>query len=467
MAYVGFKPTWRSRVNYGHLHAQGMVAYYVFDGGGGLTVYDAFSGRTGTLTNGPTWGPNTSGRGNGGYGINFTSASSQYLDLGTPPSLDFAGGSMSIAASVYYPTKPNFSNFMVANKGSQWALDVEGPSNRFRFYINGGGSGALWAEGITTNDRDQIVGGGSWDLPSTIGYVVGEGKGVVSSSAPFASIPSSSSVVRIGSTSAGGSYWNGAINWIAFWNKSIPSGVMQDFQRNPMACLVDTRAHRSLRLFPSSGGALTKSSSDTGSASETGTVAATLSSSDSASAADAGTLNATVSSSDSGSAADSGPFVITFGTSDGSTFTESTSLSAVVSSSDSGSAGDVGTTSNGPTPDSDTFTLAETYGLTVTVSSSDSGSAGDTGTASTGPIGSDTFTLSEAYGLTVTVGSSDSSSAGESSLISQSLTSTDTFAFADSGTVVVNPAVVPPTFFYSTFRRKVTKPDPTRGEVQL
>lgn len=237
MYFTGVKPSGvRPRINYGHPHAQGMAAFYLFDAGGGLTVYDAFSGRTGTLNNGPTW--LASSAGNGSNGLNFSSASSQYVDLGTPSGLDFAGGSMSVAASVYYPTRPNFSNFIIYNKGSQAAFDVEGPSNRFRFYVNNGGSGALWSEGATATNGDRVTGGGAWNIVNTTGYAVGEGKTVVTSSAPFGSMPSSSSNVRIGSTSAGGSYFNGAINWVAVWGKAISSDVMIDFQRNPFACLV-------------------------------------------------------------------------------------------------------------------------------------------------------------------------------------------------------------------------------------
>lgn len=238
MPHIGRKPAGGPpRINWHHPHAQGLVLYVVFWEGGGLTTYDLVSGKPGTLTSSPTWSRDR--QGNGGYAMTFANGSSNYVDFGTTaPSLNMdVPGSMGVCCSVYYPTKPNFSNFILGSKGSQWTLDVEGPSNTGRFYINGGGSGALWAMGRTMIDGDRLTIGGSWNFGTTTGYVASEGRVYSSSSAPFASIPSSATSTRIAISGSGTSGLTGDIGFMALWNRAVPEQVMTEFQRRPYACI--------------------------------------------------------------------------------------------------------------------------------------------------------------------------------------------------------------------------------------
>lgn len=235
MPYVGRKPSGSlPRIDRSHPFAQGMVAFFVFHEGGGTTVSNLVSGLTGSFVNGPTWVPDRNP--NGGYAINMVAASTQYIDLGNDPSLDMnASGSMAVCASYYHPTKPNFTNFVVASKGSQWTLDVEGPSNSGRFYINNGSGGGLFAEGRAVQDGDNRVIGGAWNGATTFGYVAGEGNVASSGTAIFASLPSTATSTKIGLGGGGGGAFNGHINWVAIWNRYVSPEIMSAFQRDPFA----------------------------------------------------------------------------------------------------------------------------------------------------------------------------------------------------------------------------------------
>lgn len=237
MPYQGIKPAGRvPRLNRSHPHARGLAAFYVFHEGGGLTVTDLVSGIQGTLTSGPTWTPSRAP--GGGYGVDFTAASTQYIDLGQPAPLDFSvGGDISVAASYYLKTVPNFTNFFIGNRGSQWALDVEGPSTGARFYTNNGSGGGFFSESRAPVAGDTRVIGGAVSVNQQIGYLCVEGIAPSASSVPFVQVPSAATPTRIGCGSTGSGAHNGHINWIALWNRYLPPGLMADFQRDPFACL--------------------------------------------------------------------------------------------------------------------------------------------------------------------------------------------------------------------------------------
>lgn len=237
MPYQGIKPAGVvPRLNRSHPHARGLVAFYVFHEGGGLTVTDIVSGLTGTLTSGPTWVGNP-GPG-GGYGVKLASASSQYIDLGQPTILDFnLSSEMAVAASYQLTTVPFFVQAQLAGKGSQWALDLDGPNNGARFYVNNGGAGGLWAESRAMSIGENRTAGGSFSANQQIGYGCWEGVATTVTSVPYATLPSAAVSTRFGITSGGGSPLNGVLNWVALWNRYVPPGVMAEFQRDPFACL--------------------------------------------------------------------------------------------------------------------------------------------------------------------------------------------------------------------------------------
>lgn len=238
MPFLGTKPAGHiPRLNRSHPHAQGLTAFYVFHEGGGNVVTDLVSGKTGTFVNSPTWVADRHGQ--GGYALNFVAASNQYVDLGTPTELDMnATGAMAVCASYYTPTKPNFTNFVIASKGSQWTLDVEGPSSSGRLYVNNGGAGGLWSEGRSALDGDTRVIGGSFRTSDGFGYIAGNGKLASSSTAPFAQLPSSATTTRIGVNGSGTAGFGGHIGFVAIWNRFVSSTLMEDFQRDPFASVV-------------------------------------------------------------------------------------------------------------------------------------------------------------------------------------------------------------------------------------
>jgi len=237
MPYTGIKPAGRvPRLNRSHPHARGLAAFYVFHEGGGLTVTDLVSGIQGTLTSGPLWTPSRAP--GGGYGVDFTAASTQYIDLGQPAPLDFSvGGDVSVAASYYLKSVPNYTNFFLGNRGSQWALDVEGPSTGARFYTNNGSGGGFFSESRAPVAGDVRVIGGAVSVNQQLGYLCVEGVAPSASSIPFVQVPSSASAVRIGCGSTGSGALNGHVNWIALWSRYLPPGLMAEFQRDPFASL--------------------------------------------------------------------------------------------------------------------------------------------------------------------------------------------------------------------------------------
>ncbi len=239
MPYIGSKPIGRPRLNRAHPHAVGMVAFYLFSEGGGGTVTDLVTGSRGTLTSGPTWGVNP-GSG-GGASINFASASSQYIDLGQPALLNFnATSAMGVAASYRLPaTTPNFTNYILASNGSEWALDVEGPSTGARFYTNNGSGGGFWTEGRAPVVGDNRVAGGSVNVVSgaQAGYLMCEAVPIGFSNPAFASLPTTAVSTQIGMGAGGSGPLNGGLNWVALWNRYIPPDLMASFQRDPFACL--------------------------------------------------------------------------------------------------------------------------------------------------------------------------------------------------------------------------------------
>lgn len=240
MPYIGRKPAGSPpRINRSHIHAQGMVAFYVFHEGGGSTVTDLVYGRTGTFTNSPTWNTSTAGNAaNNGHSVNFASASSQYIDLGSPAILDLnVTGAMSVAASYKMTTVPNFTNGIIGSNGAQWTLDVEGPSYGPRLYINNGGGGALVAESRAPVAGEWRVAGGGF-ANALSGYLATEGKIVTSVSIPFGTIPTSATTTRLGISGSGSGAFNGNLGWFALWNRYLPQEVMCDFQKDPFACLI-------------------------------------------------------------------------------------------------------------------------------------------------------------------------------------------------------------------------------------
>lgn len=159
-------------------------------------------------------------------------------------------------------------------------------------------------------------------------------------------------------------------------------------------------------------GATLLSDSDSGTATETGSVSATVPGSDSSTSSEAGTVSATASSSDSGAGTDTG------------------TVSATASGSDSAAATDTGVSSVTGSG-SDTGTGSEGGTASVTASGSDSATATEGQNLDTGatPItGSDSAATTETGTVSVTASGSDSGSASEGQTL-------------DTGT----PPVTPPT----------------------
>lgn len=133
------------------------------------------------------------------------------------------------------------------------------------------------------------------------------------------------------------------------------------------------------------------SDSDSGTATDTGTVAATVPGAESGTGSDSGTASVTASGSDSGTGTDAGSVVQPTVGSDSGTGTEAGTVSAAVPGSESSSSTDTGTVS-ATASSSDAATGTDAGVPSVTGSSSDTGSGADTGTANVTAAGSDSAT---------------------------------------------------------------------------
>jgi glucose/arabinose dehydrogenase/chitodextrinase len=136
----------------------GIVAGYAFDDGSGTTAADASGhGITGTLTNGPTWGP---GRYAGAINLDGVD---DYVDLGNPASLHLTG-SMTISAWINSSAFPTDDAAVVSKRGSigfQLDTTVDRGARSIGFKLTNGTGADMIRYGMTalhTNTWYHVAG---------------------------------------------------------------------------------------------------------------------------------------------------------------------------------------------------------------------------------------------------------------------------------------------------------------------
>lgn len=130
------KPGLYAKLNTGDPLGRGLAGLWLFNEKGGLTVRDLSpNGNAGTLTNTPTWGP-----GKFGSGINFASASSQYISIADFADYDFPNTTFSV--SFWFKT---------STTALQYILGKTGPAS------NNGGWGVGIAVGGTTGKMGIVT----------------------------------------------------------------------------------------------------------------------------------------------------------------------------------------------------------------------------------------------------------------------------------------------------------------------
>lgn len=291
---------------------------------------------------------------------------------------------------------------------------------------------------------------------------------------------------------------NGILYWAMIDYSEWSIDRMIELSLNPFGMFTDI-ANRA--YFIQSSGSESKTGTETGSLSDAATLAVALSQSETGSLADAAALAAAFSQSETGSLNDAGALAAAYAQSDTSSLADAAVLAVNAPATETGSLddaaalvvniavtetgtlGDVGTNNNGPPPASDTTTGTDAASLAVALTQTDTGSAADAAALLAIFGQSDTASLGDAAALAVLISVTETGSltefgslggpppAGESSSLSDvaalvaMLTASDTFSVGDSAVVTINPDVVPPTKYFSTFRRKLSTPDPRRGEI--
>lgn len=179
-----------------------------------------------------------------------------------------------------------------------------------------------------------------------------------------------------------------------------------------------------------------QSATDSGTATDDGFVQVPQTDSDSGTATDDATLVVQASDSDSGTATDNGSVVADQSATDSGTATDDGSVVVQVVDSDSGTATENGLVEVGQV-DSDSGTATDNATLTVEASASDSGTATDDGSVVADQSATDSGTATDNATLTVEATASDTGAATDNATLSAEASDTDSGTATDDATLVV------------------------------
>ena len=184
-----------------------LVAYWKFNEGSGTSLGDATgNGNTGTLANSPTW---TTGVGPENGGLTFSSASSQYVTVGTPADLNITG---TFSVMWWFKTTTTAIEFFWDKASYQSWVQTANIHSRINQNIQSVSS-------PTVNDGALHCCIFVCDGTNTYNYVDNASSGLVANANPS---DSSANTFYFGRRSTG-NYFDGSIGSAAIWSRAVTS----------------------------------------------------------------------------------------------------------------------------------------------------------------------------------------------------------------------------------------------------
>jgi hypothetical protein len=245
----GQKPGLYARVDPSDPLSKALIGCWLFNEAGGNTIYDiSRKGNNGTFTNSPTWS-----YGKFSNAINFVSASSQYIDIETYSDYDFPNTTFSV--SFWLKT---------GTSSSQYILGKFGPANVGGWAVGVGITGVTGTIGVITKNtgastnclsRESVltVSDNKWHhcvvvitTNSSVSasntasiYVDGRlSQGSATVSGVSDATADLSERLRIGGRNTG-VYYNGLLDNVRIYNRSLNLADRQRLFVDPFAGLVD------------------------------------------------------------------------------------------------------------------------------------------------------------------------------------------------------------------------------------
>lgn len=222
-----FKPPVGASLNTSHPLAQGLQAFWLFNEGGGTTLYDLSGNNNTASLTGTTWQQ----FGNQGTSLNFVGSNSTYGSVPYAPSLNPSNQDFSIAAWFY-------------NTGSSGERIIINHQSHYRLKLQGGGRAAL--DGSTGATASVTVPtANAWHLvvvtfqnSSSTGKIYLDGK-LDNTQVGSLAYSGNTNVIDIGRTSffGGISNWIGNIGQIMLWGRILGADEIQKLYTDPYAML--------------------------------------------------------------------------------------------------------------------------------------------------------------------------------------------------------------------------------------
>jgi hypothetical protein len=208
-------------LDFGHPLATGIVGAWLFNEGSGLQLNSAHpQSLPGALTNAPQW----RGVPNGDSGIDFVSASDQYVDLGNPVALQIVND-ITIVTSYCLTTAAADGQLVAKDSntgGRAYTLDfrVGVVPNGNRFYINGGGGADIVSDSVIPVAGESHVIAGSYRKGTKRLALYVDGNLKASGTAATSGIPTATANAMFARRQFSGSTnpLNGGLRYVYIWN---------------------------------------------------------------------------------------------------------------------------------------------------------------------------------------------------------------------------------------------------------
>jgi hypothetical protein len=228
--------------------ARGLVLRYLFAEGAGSRAIDSARSNHGTFNGGAAWAG-----GLFGAAVSLPSATSSYIDCGNDPGLQITGD-ISIAHWINPTTIPNacrsLSNLEAAGALSGYEFQYTSAGNIFFLVAAGNvtssvsvGNGTIVA-GVWTHTLATLR---ASDRLATL-YI----NGIARASATLTLTPGTSTQnLNIGRRAATGTHWNGRVDDVRVWNRTLSASEAAQVYAQPFG---DVRPSRSRVFIPVAAG---------------------------------------------------------------------------------------------------------------------------------------------------------------------------------------------------------------------
>jgi hypothetical protein len=224
-----WKPPLGAQPDRSHPLSRDLVSWWLFNEGGGATLFDLMGRNHGALTNAPTWAP-----GRTGSSLSFLSSSDQYVSVPYSTSLDLNGP---LTISAWVKTKSGGSgNYGIINQtvgggtNNHYQMQIE--TSKLVFRVDGPSGVRLDGTLTFANDTWYFV-CGTWDGATAKSYVLGPSQSEVLSASYSGSLNTGSGVLYIGSLGSGVYRMNGQMDDARVYRRALSAAEVQQLYTQP------------------------------------------------------------------------------------------------------------------------------------------------------------------------------------------------------------------------------------------